>query len=98
LTACSTSVSLGNPGTPPDNGANDANVIEVGAPPPDPTPSADYPAGPYGKKVGDVIPNFSWKGYRNGVGDYTDIALLDYYDPDGKKGVRALKLNIAAVW
>jgi hypothetical protein len=69
-------------------------------PPPDDTapPTATYPAGPYGKTVGSVIANLSWKGYRNGTGAWGDIALLDYYDPDGTRGYRALKINLAALW
>ena len=31
--------------------------------------SSAYPAGPYGNKVGDVIPNLSWIGYDDPLAD-----------------------------
>lgn len=61
-------------------------------------PPLEYPPGPYGKAVGSVIPNLSWEGYRDGTGEWTTISLLDYYDPDGSRGIHAIKVGAAALW
>ncbi len=96
LAACSHEVSLGDPtpGAPKDDPSAADPVLVV----PDPQPTLTYPEGPYGKNVGQVEPNMTWKGYVDGKGDWTDISLIDYYDPDGSKGVKALKLELAATW
>jgi hypothetical protein len=38
-----------------------------------------YPAGPYGNKVGDVVPNLKWRGYVNATSDEvsTKLAFVD---------------------
>ncbi len=85
--------------TAPDDETSAPDDSGSPTPPSDaPSTPGSYPAGPYGKALGDVIPNLSWKGYRNGTGAWTDIALADYYDPTGKKGIRAIKLELAAIW
>ena len=76
-----------------DPTADDTGAVEDTAP-----KTLDYPAAPYGKTVGATIPNLKYKGYRDGVGDWTDIAMLDYYDPDGSRGIKAIKIEMAAVW
>jgi hypothetical protein len=78
-----TGVDPGDTGTPPDDAA-----------PPPPT----YPAGPFGKAVGSVVPNLCWSGYHEGTGSWTKICLGDYFDPDGSRGFNAIKVNLAAVW
>ena len=86
---------------PSDSGAPPPPKADSGTtPPPDtsPPPTLDYPAGPYGKTTGSVLPNLSWSGYRNGTGAWVTISLADYYDPTGSKGVRAVWLGLAAVW
>jgi hypothetical protein len=58
-----------------------------------------YPAGPYGTKVGDVVdPSLQWQGYVNDSGQSSNIAISDYYDCDGTKGVTALLLDESATW
>jgi len=64
----------------------------------DTAPPLTYPEGPWGKAVGSVIPNLSWMGYRDGTGEWTKISLLDYYDPDGSRGINAIKIGAAALW
>jgi len=64
----------------------------------DTAPPLEYPPGPYGKAVGNVLPNLTWDGYRDGTGEWTKISLLDYYDPDGSRGIHAIKLGAAALW
>ncbi len=94
LCACSSTTSLGDPGPgKPDQDTGSADPV-LYVPPALPA----YPAGPYGKTRGAVIPNLSWEGYRNGTGDWTTITLGDYYDPDGSRGVTAIKVNLTAQW
>lgn len=93
-------------GTPPgeDGGTDDtASTDDTGAVDTGPPPPPEYPAGPYGKTVGQTAPNLCFKGYRDGVagkdkGEWTDICLGDYYDPDGTRGIRAIRLGGAALW
>jgi len=82
---------------PPDEDTGDPGTDST---PPEDTakPPLDYPAGPYGKAVGNVVQNLKWMGYRDGTGAWGEIALLDYYDPDGSRGITAIKVNLAAVW
>lgn len=57
-----------------------------------------YPDGPYGLARGNVFPNLKFKGYRDGKGAWTDIAMLDYYDPDGSRGINAIYITVSAEW
>jgi len=66
--------------------------------PPPPTEIDGYPVGPYGMKVGMVFPNLTLHGYRDGKGAWTDLAVKDYYDKDGSKGVNGLYLTVSAPW
>jgi len=80
------------------------------APPTSPTTESDaetdaaqpaqltYPDGPYGLARGNVFPNLKFKGYREGKGAWTDIEMLDYYDPDGSRGINAIYLTVSAEW
>ncbi len=63
-----------------------------------PEPRPDYPAGPYGKTKGAIVQNFSWSGYRDGLVWDDRISLRDYYDPDGSRGIRAIRIMLGAVW
>jgi peroxiredoxin len=65
--------------------------------PPVETPS-DYPAGPYGMKVGQTFPDFELQGYHDGVAPWTTLRLKDLYDRTGDKGITAIYLSIGAVW
>lgn len=62
-----------------------------------PTPAA-YPEGPYGLLRGNIFPNLTFKGHRDGVGDLVDISMSDYFDPDGKKGITGVYFIVAAQW
>jgi hypothetical protein len=58
-----------------------------------------YPAGPYGTNMGDVVdPSLAWQGFVDDSGNATTVAIRDYYDCDGSKGVRALLLDESATW
>jgi hypothetical protein len=57
-----------------------------------------YPDGPYGLARGNVFPNLQFKGYREGKGAWTDIQMLDYYDPDGSRGINAIYITVSAEW
>lgn len=64
----------------------------------DTAPALTYPEGPYGLAVGQVFPNFAFKGYKNGTGEWTDITMLDYYDPDGSRGINGIYFVVSAQW
>ncbi|HEY6463613.1 MAG TPA: hypothetical protein VIY73_25770 [Polyangiaceae bacterium] len=58
-----------------------------------------YPKGPYGTSVGAVVdPTLSWQGYRDDGTTATTVAMTDYYDCDGSRGVDALLVDEAAQW
>lgn len=64
--------------------------------------SVNYPAGPYGAKVGDTLANLSFQGWRLPThadgGALETISFADYYDPDGTKGAKILIVNTTAIW
>lgn len=64
----------------------------------------DYPADGVGTETGDVARNACFVGYRApdrvlpSEQHRETVALSDYYDPAGTKGVQLLLLNTAAIW
>ncbi|HYO93268.1 MAG TPA: hypothetical protein VER33_02100 [Polyangiaceae bacterium] len=65
--------------------------------------AVDYPLGPYGTEPGSVVQNACFQGLRTPSRVATEaaleaMALSDYYDPDGTRGVRLLLVNTAALW
>ncbi len=97
-------------GAAPDSPQNPAPIdpaTSSGEPPaevptlavPDPTPAAPtYPEGPFGNEQGRIFPDLTFQGYRDGKGAWVDLAMHDYFDPDGSKGVRAIYILIVAQW
>ncbi len=88
-------------GTPGEDTGTPAE--DTGTPPEDTGPAAEYPAGPYGGKVGQVYPDTCFMGYRDGVagksaGKWENICLKDYYDPSGSKKITAIRIIGAALW
>jgi hypothetical protein len=65
---------------------------------------AEYPAGPYGYKVGSVLANYSFLGWKApSEAGYDEakiekVQLADFYDPDGKRDVRYILMNSTARW
>jgi hypothetical protein len=58
-----------------------------------------YPPGPYGLNRADIFPNLSFKGYKGGEGKpWTDISMIDYFDPTGEKGIYAILYVVSAEW
>jgi len=63
-----------------------------------------YPEGPYGTDVGQVVQNVCLEGWLapdrvSHVEDTLEpIALSDFFDPDGSRGIELLLVNTAAVW
>ena len=57
-----------------------------------------YPDGPYGLARGNVFPNLQFEGYRDGKGAWTTLHMLDYYDPDGSRGINAIYITVSAEW
>lgn len=64
----------------------------------------DYPKDHFGTEPGDVARNACFTGYRAPdrvaptAAHRETVALSDYYDPAGTKGVSLLLLNTAAIW
>jgi thiol-disulfide isomerase/thioredoxin len=73
-------------------------IVEDTAPLEDTAPWLTYPEGPYGLKVGETFPNFAFKGYKDGTGEWTDISMIDYYDPDGTRGINGIYWVVSAQW
>jgi hypothetical protein len=63
-----------------------------------------YPSGPYGTAVGSVLENYAFLGWRDPVASDYDpakletVRLSDFYDPDGRSGIKLLWINASAVW
>jgi hypothetical protein len=63
-----------------------------------------YPGAPYGNEPGSVLRNLCFQGWKapDRVAHNDDtlepVALSDFYDPDGARGVKVLLVNTAAVW
>ncbi len=68
------------------------------------TGAGEYPSGPYGAAVGDVVRNLCFDGWRNpseaafDPARFERLCFADFYDPEGAKGIRVLLVNTAAVW
>lgn len=74
-------------------------TIEQPTPEPEPEPAPlAYPDAPHGKVQGAVFPNVEFEGYRDGVGEWTKLSMLDYFDPTGEKGITAIYIVVAAQW
>lgn len=64
----------------------------------------DYPSQGYGTETGQVVANLCFEGYRAPdrvepiEANRETVALSDYYDPTGSKGVALLLINTAAIW
>jgi hypothetical protein len=64
----------------------------------------NYPSEGVGTEVGDVAKNACFVGYRApdrvapSEAHRETVALSDYYDPAGTKGVSLLLVNTAAIW
>jgi hypothetical protein len=106
LLACSSSSSGPGTGTTPGEDTGVAPTEDTGTVPTedttpveeDTTPALEYPPAPYGLKVGNIFPNFAFKGYKQGVGEWTDMTMLDHYDPDGSRGVTGIYFVVTAQW
>jgi hypothetical protein len=49
-----------------------------------------YPDGPYGLDALQIINNMTFMGFRDGGDPFTELSLIDYYDSDGAKEIKAL--------
>jgi hypothetical protein len=85
-----------------NNGAADTGAPEEDtAPAEDTAPWNSYPEGPYGLEKDNVFPNAKFMGYREGVNgtkEWTELAMQDYYDPTGERGVYAILVVVSAEW
>jgi hypothetical protein len=64
-----------------------------------------YADGPYGSEVGSVLRNLCFQGWaapdpdpEHPAAPLEPIALADFYDPDGSRGIDVLLVNTAAFW
>jgi hypothetical protein len=86
-------------GAPTAMEAGEDAVVTVDAPEPkDTTPPLTYPDGPYDLKKGAIFPNATLPGYRDGKGEWVEISMLDYYDPDGSRGITGLQIDVECQW
>jgi hypothetical protein len=66
--------------------------------------AAPYPGAPFGTQLGSVIDNFDFLGWHEPVtraydtNAFEKVQLSDFYDPDGSKGIKAIMINVSAVW
>ena len=88
----------GAPPPPTDSGAADTGATDTAPPDTAPPPPTTYPSGPYGTSVGNVFPNATFSGYRDGTGTWGTLTMQDYYDPDGKRGIKGVLLVGSASW
>ena len=83
------------PKTPTDTGT----VVEETPPVEDTAPWLTYPPGPYGNTKDATFPPLEMDGYKGGEGgEWTKIRMIDYYDPDGSRGVYAIFYVVSAEW
>jgi len=84
----------GTPNTPGDPAASAGPTSTFAA----------YPAGPYGTGKGATIENLSFLGWRHpesagyDVSKFETVRLSDFYDPEGRTGIKLLAINASAVW
>jgi len=52
----------------------------------------------YGARVGDVIPDLHFEGYRARSDVWEPVSIHDFYDPTGEKGIRYVLIISAAAW
>jgi hypothetical protein len=63
-----------------------------------------YPPGPYLADVGATLEDFLFQGFRDPLAAgfdparLTPLAMRDFYDPNGSRGVALLLVNTSAVW
>jgi hypothetical protein len=97
--ACSSKGADTGPGVVPP--PEDTGTVDDTTPPEDtaPPPWATNPDGPYGLLKGNVFPNLSFDGYKGGAGgEWTTIKMIDYYDPDGTRGIYGILFVVSAEW
>jgi hypothetical protein len=93
LAACSSS----DKQVPFDDGRGEI-VSQLGS------PREDYPAAPYGSRAGATIEDFQFLGWAAPVTSGFDttkletVSLGQFYDPEGKQGVKLLVITSTAVW
>jgi hypothetical protein len=92
LPACSSS-SSSSPSETSDTGSVESS--ETGAS--ETAESLTYPPPPYGVNVGDTFPDATWDGFRSGTTDAVKISSIDYYDPKGERGIRAVGIFFSSI-
>jgi thiol-disulfide isomerase/thioredoxin len=92
--------SSGNPN--PDPKSMDPNTMPtVMEPPAKPVyEELTYPEGPYGKEPGSVLADVTFQAFLPNAPKQQlgQIALHDFFDPDGSRGINALVIISSAEW
>ena len=58
-----------------------------------------YPMGSYNNKVGAVVkPGLTWEGFADDSDTAGTVAMEDYYDCDGSRGINAILILTSATW
>jgi hypothetical protein len=58
-----------------------------------------YPPGPYGLTEGSTLPpTLSWQGFVDGSTQPTTVAIADYLDCDGSRGINALEVDVGSAY
>lgn len=97
VVGCGSSSTNTTNGTPTD----DTGSTEDTAPAEDAAPWLTYPEGPYGLNLNNIFPNVTLNGYRDGKAgslEWTELKMIDYYDPTGERGVNAILVIVSAEW
>lgn len=71
------------------------------APVEDTAPWLTYPDGPYGLNKDLIFPNLTLSGYRDGKDgtmEWSELSMLDYFDPTGERGINAILVVVSAEW
>lgn len=98
LLACSAPTADGRGSGAPDGATAVDDDASADTRPPPPETVDGYPVGPFGLHVGQVFPNVTLQGYVGGKRPWQPIALRDYFDPDGSRGIRGLLVMVSAPW
>jgi hypothetical protein len=78
-----------------DDGGPSPPSADAGEPP----PKCQYPQGPYGIHTNETVDgSFAWQGFVDGAATATEVAMKDFYDCDGSRGINAVLIDTSAVW
>jgi hypothetical protein len=84
---------------PADTGATADSGPETGTEAGTEAGGCQYPPGPYGTSVGQVVdPTLQWQAFAPNATTASTLKITDFYDCDGTKGINALFIANSAQW